>query len=150
MSSMLSSHLPPKPASTGGLAFAFTPDSTKLVMSTALTSYILVIDISGEKPRVLRKFDHHRQRNNLSQDRVTKELRTNGDVEMVNADSDNESSDDDHDDTPLLGNVSRIAISADGQWLATSDDHCRTHIFNLDSVQVKSLITLLTAILTPL
>jgi U3 small nucleolar RNA-associated protein 4 len=28
-----------------------------------------------------------------------------------------------------------MAISPDGQWLATTDDHRRTHIFNLDAVQ---------------
>lgn len=33
--------------------------------------------------------------------------------------------------------VSRMAFSADGQWLATTDDHCRTHIYNLDAVQVS-------------
>ncbi|KAJ3919467.1 WD40 repeat-like protein [Lentinula edodes] len=131
--SIISLHLPQKPASTGGLSFAFTPDSTKLVMSTALTSYILVIDISEEKPRVLRKFDHHRQRNNLSNDRVTKDLKTiNDDVEM-GSDVEEDSSDD--DDSPLLGSVTRMAVSADGQWLATSDDRSRTHIFNLDSIQ---------------
>ncbi|KAJ3795815.1 WD40-repeat-containing domain protein [Lentinula aff. detonsa] len=132
-SSIISPHLPQKPTSTGGLSFAFTPDSTKLVMSAALTSYILVIDISEEKPRVLRKFDHHRQRNNLSVDRVTKDLKTvNADVEM---DSDDDEDDSSEEDTPLLGSVTRMAVSADGQWLATSDDHCRTHIFNLDSIQ---------------
>jgi U3 small nucleolar RNA-associated protein 4 len=34
--------------------------------------------------------------------------------------------------------VLRLAVSADGQWLASSDDHARTHVFNLDSVQVRS------------
>lgn len=33
--------------------------------------------------------------------------------------------------------ISRMAISADGQWLATTDDLSRTYIFNLDSVQVS-------------
>jgi len=43
------------------------------------------------------------------------------------------------DDTgSCITNVSRMAISADGQWLATTDDLARTYIFNLDSVQVRS------------
>ncbi|KAJ3828506.1 WD40 repeat-like protein [Lentinula raphanica] len=136
-SSIISPHLPQKPASTGGLSFVFTPDSTKLVMSTALTSYILVIDISEDKPRVLRKFDHHRQRNNFSTDRVTKDLKTaNVDTEMGSDDDDvNEDNSDSDEDEPLLGSVTRMSVSADGQWLATSDDRCRTHIFNLDSIQ---------------
>ena len=33
--------------------------------------------------------------------------------------------------TPL---ITRLTISADGQWLASTDTHRRTHIFNLDSV----------------
>ncbi|KIK71282.1 hypothetical protein GYMLUDRAFT_90263 [Collybiopsis luxurians FD-317 M1] len=127
--SIVASHLPH--SSSGGVSFAFTPDSAKLVMSTAMSSYVLVVDISGEKPQVLRKFDHHRQRNNLSHDRVTKNLKTNDDAEMAEASE----QDSGEDDLPLLGSISRIAISADGQWLATSDDRCRTHIFNLDSIQ---------------
>ena len=31
--------------------------------------------------------------------------------------------------------ITRMAISPDGQWLATTDDHRRTHVFNLDAVQ---------------
>ena len=33
--------------------------------------------------------------------------------------------------TPL---ITRLSVSADGQWLASTDTHRRTHIFNLDSV----------------
>lgn len=35
--------------------------------------------------------------------------------------------------------VTRMSVSPDGQWLATSDDRCRTHVFNLDSIQVRLL-----------
>ena len=35
---------------------------------------------------------------------------------------------------PLPVTITRMAVSPDGQWLATTDDHMRTHIFNLDSV----------------
>lgn len=42
-----------------------------------------------------------------------------------------------HETDPALTNVSRMAISADGQWLATTDDLSRTYVFNLDSVQVR-------------
>ncbi|KAF5368316.1 hypothetical protein D9758_002360 [Tetrapyrgos nigripes] len=126
LTSILQPHLPRKPLSTGGLAFAFTPDSTKLVMSTSMTSYVVVIDISGDKPQVLRKFDHHRQ----PPGRVLKDLKTNGDVKMGEPQDDSDS-----DEEPLVSNIFRLAISADGQWLATSDEHCRTHIFNLDSLQ---------------
>jgi len=43
---------------------------------------------------------------------------------------------DDEEQVSAAVNVLRLAVSADGQWLASSDDHARTHIFNLDSVQV--------------
>ena len=39
---------------------------------------------------------------------------------------------------PMPATITRMAISPDGQWLATTDDHLRTHIFNLDSVQHHS------------
>jgi len=94
-----------------------------------MTSYILVIDISGEKPKVLRKFDHHRQ----PIGRVLKELKTTGDVEMTDF---RNAMDGEQD--PLVSNIFRIAVSSDGQWLATSDEHSRTHVFNLDSLQVRS------------
>lgn len=41
-------------------------------MSTALSSYILIIDLTGEKPRVLRRFDHHRMQDSIVHDRVVK------------------------------------------------------------------------------
>jgi len=45
-----------------------------------------------------------------------------------------------HDSSPCVTNVSRLAISADGQWLATTDDLARTYIFNLDSVQYHCVL----------
>ncbi|KAK7463831.1 U3 small nucleolar RNA-associated protein [Stygiomarasmius scandens] len=126
LTSILQPHLLGQLPSTGGLAFSFTPDSSKLVMSSTMTSYILVIDISGEKPKVLRKFDHHRQ----PIGRVLKELKTTGDVEMTDF---RNAMDEEQD--PLVSNIFRIAVSSDGQWLATSDEHSRTHVFNLDSLQ---------------
>lgn len=140
-------------------------------MSTAVPSYILVIDLTGEKPHVLRRFDHHRIQDSIVQNRVLKGrvlkgilseakingVHVNGDVntEMVDAespqaeegDSDDEEKDRDEDQdveederktTAALISVDRIAVSADGQWLATSDNQARTHIFNLDSISVSS------------
>ncbi|THV05977.1 WD40 repeat-like protein [Dendrothele bispora CBS 962.96] len=126
LTSALQPHLPGKLPSTGGLAFTFSPDSTKLVMSSSTTSYVLIIDISGDKPKVLRRFDHHRQ----PLGRVLKDLRVDEDVEMRDSQDDSQ-----EDEGPIVSNIFRIAISIDGQWLATSDEHCRTHVFNLDSLQ---------------
>ena len=173
-SSILQAHIPASSSrslSLGGLAFHFTPDSSRLIMSTAIPSYILVIDLTGEKPRVLRRFDHHRiqdsamHHNSALNGRVLKgKARINGthvngdvDTKMANAQSpqkeekeqdtgDEESNSDKDEDeqenekltTATSISVERIAVSADGQWLATSDSQARTHIFNLDSVSVSS------------
>ncbi|KAF8078360.1 WD40-repeat-containing domain protein [Lyophyllum atratum] len=136
-SSILQSHIPGSTtSSTGGQAFRFTPDSSKLVMSTAISSYILVIDLMGEKPRVLRRFDHHRSKDSIVRDRVVKGLKTDDDVQMGDATSEEE----EDSSAPAVTSVLRISISPDGQWLATSDDRARTHIFNLDSIQHHSVL----------
>lgn len=167
-SSILQSHIPASSSCTsplGGLAFHFTPDSSRLIMSTAVPSYILVIDLTRDKPRVLRRFDHHRIQDSMVY--LNSELKgraliqgkekingvhVNGDVDTEIADAespqeeeeqdtnDEKDSDEDEDEeedekiTAALIAVDRIAVSADGQWLATSDNQARTHIFNLDSI----------------
>lgn len=39
-----------------------------------------------------------------------------------------------------FGTISRMSVSPDGQWLATTDSHRLTHIFNLDSIQHHALL----------
>jgi len=117
-----------------------------------MTSHILFIDLGtdGQKPRVLRKFDHHRSQN-LIGGRLTvirsqgigmqpkkgkekrkitlqRELQTEQIDQAMEADTVVTSG---AETTPALTTVSRMAISADGQWLATTDDLSRTYIFNL-------------------
>lgn len=137
-------------------------------MACAMSAHVIIIDLSGEQPVVLRKFEQHRQRDVLLGKRVIRgrsksvgpSATTGQDVDMDGAhrkpegqgdpmdvdgdaapeDRDNSGSDSDSDEepilpsTPFVSTVTRIAISADGQWLATTDIHRRTHIFNLDSV----------------
>jgi hypothetical protein len=111
-------------------------------MSTAMSSHILIIDLGAndEKIRILRRFDHHRIRNTIVHDRVVKRQKPVADIEMEELDASTRDNEDEGEmeTTPVVVNVLRIGISADGQWLATSDDRCQTHIFNLDSVQVWS------------
>ena len=162
-SSILQAHIPTsssRPLPLGGLAFHFTPDSFRLIMSTAVPSYVLVIDLTGEKPRVLRRFDHHRIQDSIvHHNRALKGIqgksKTNGvhvngdmdtemaDVESPQEEEDQDTSDDEKDEEAdekltkaTLISVDRLAVSADGQWLATSDNQARTHIFNLDSISV--------------
>lgn len=109
-------------------------------MASAISSYILVIDLAADKPRVLRRFEHHRLQNTVLGERVVKgrtPSQENEDVDMENAAaSDAESESDDEVDlpAPVHATVTRMAVSADGQWLATADDRRRTHVFNLDAV----------------
>ncbi|KAH9487140.1 U3 small nucleolar RNA-associated protein 4-like protein [Psilocybe cubensis] len=169
-SSILQAYIPASPShaiSTGASAFQFTPDSSKLIMSTALSSYVLVINLIGDKPRVMRRFDQHRLRDSIVHDRVVKgrtlaldsaekklvngHTHVNGDasmdVDMAEPDVESpppaneasEASDDEDDDqdvssTSATVSVDRIAVSTDGQWLATTDSRARTHIFNLDLI----------------
>ncbi|KAJ3508306.1 hypothetical protein NLJ89_g5832 [Agrocybe chaxingu] len=156
------------PASTGGLSFRFTPDSSKLVMSTAMSSYVLVVDLTCEKPRVLRRFDHHRMLDSVVHDRVMKgrvvgkkselngraavngDVEGDKDVEMGDADSppptehsEDESEESEREDVMLTAavvSIDQIAISTDGQWLATSDNKARTHVFNLDSISYHTVL----------
>ena len=133
-------------------------------MSTAVPSYVLVIDLTGEKPRVLRRFDHHRIQDSIvhhnralkgiqgKKAKINGAVHVNGDMdtEMVDVGSpqeehqdtsDEEKVEDEEEDENLtkaaLISVDRLAVSADGQWLATSDNQARTHIFNLDSISVS-------------
>jgi len=145
------------------------------VLCTALSSYVLVIDLASEKYKVLRQFEHHRIKDlsksgrmlrgklaaatarNKGQPKLNGHVIVNGDdVEMgepgsppgpgkpngleeseeseteeVHNTSDSE--EEDEDNTAIVS-IDRAAISADGQWLATSDSLSRTHIFNLDSI----------------
>ncbi|KAJ7492841.1 WD40-repeat-containing domain protein [Mycena latifolia] len=132
-SSILQAHLPTKITSTGGLAFHFTPDSSKLVIATAVGSYILIVDLGAddEKPRVLRRFDHHRH--GSSSDRVVKGRP--GDERAEIPDAAVEESENEVLSVPLATSILRLATSFDGQWLASSDSYARTHVYNLDSVQ---------------
>ena len=131
-------------------------------MSTAVPSYVLVIDLTDEEPHVLRRFDHHRIQDSIvHHNRALKGIQgkakingvhVNGDMdaEMEDVESPQEEEDQDSSDgeegedeenekltKAALISVDRLAVSADGQWLATSDNQARTHIFNLDSISVS-------------
>lgn len=115
-----------------------------------MSSYIIVIDLGTEaSPRVLRRFEHHRMKDVIVGDRVVKRRRNaDQDIEMLDVDVDADGAEntaeasegEDEEEVPetVVATVSRMAISSDGQWLATSDDCCRTHVFNLDSIQVRA------------
>lgn len=138
-SSIIKVQLPEANATTGALAFAFTPDSSKLAMSVALSGYILIIDLHShdERPTVLRRFNQHRKSNGHVGNRVVRGRRAvdTGPSSGSEAEEDEKDIEDIEDQKPTLARITRMVISADGQWLATSDDLSRTHIFNMDSIQ---------------
>lgn len=106
-------------------------------MATAMSSYLLLIDLVEAEPRVLRRFDHHRAKNLIGGERVVKKARsTRREARREEGDAVMEDVEEVDVKGTVVTCVSRMAISADGQWLATTDDLARTYIFNLDSVQV--------------
>ncbi|KAK7064410.1 WD-repeats-region domain-containing protein [Favolaschia claudopus] len=137
-SAVLRAHLPPKSVSTGSLAFHFTPDSSKLVIATAVGSHILIIDLGAEdeQPRVLRRFDHHRHGSSIASSRLVKGRVA--DLEAADTPADEDEAESEPEPTPsaiTTTSILRLTTSFDGQWLASSDSHGRTHVYNMDSIQ---------------
>lgn len=117
--------------STGGNYVVFTPDSSKVVLASASTSFILIIDLSTEDPTVLRRFDQHGKLTSLSHG--GRLIRGSSRSQVQDVDGSGGGGALLQSDGPP--SVVRMAVSPDGQWLATSDELCRTFVFNLDSIQ---------------
>ncbi|KAG1871158.1 WD40-repeat-containing domain protein [Suillus tomentosus] len=117
------------PVSTGGSSFTFTPDSSTLIMASAITSLILVIDLSSEAPTILRTFNQHCNAGSITSGRMVRGINRG-------------ISDEDEQSVGGIDSVAimKMAVSPDGQWLATSDDLCRIFIFNLDSIQYHTTL----------
>ncbi|KAI9312630.1 WD40-repeat-containing domain protein [Dichotomocladium elegans] len=87
----------------------FTPGSDKIIIVT-VESRILIIDLRHWEENtfeVLGEFSHHRGFDSDGKAIENREAAT----------------------------VITVAVSADGQWLATGDDKNRIHVFNLDSLK---------------
>jgi U3 small nucleolar RNA-associated protein 4 len=146
--SLLREHLPDTLSSCGASALTFSPDSSKLIIATT-AAFILVLDLVSDSTsaRVLRRFDQHRLRSIMAEGRVLTGRRNDEDHEADASKSEKRSEGHETknrgmanptDAKPMPATITRMAISPDGQWLATTDDLLRTHIFNLDSVQHHS------------
>ena len=101
-----------------------------MVLASASTSTVLIIDVSTEEPTVLRQFDQHGKLVPVSGGRL---VRGSSRSQVQDAD-------DDEGELPQANgppSVVRMAVSPDGQWLATSDELRRTFVFNLDSIQAR-------------
>lgn len=164
LTGVLQSHLSSSSSSsvsTASSTMQFTPDSTKLVL--AIESLVVLLDLtvdSNEKSavQVIRSFPQHRSTSTRGETRVIKPLPSStrqgrgqdNDVKMNGngSDDDDESEEaesDLEDGEPLRRSedreswplISQMSISADCQWLATSDLAGRTHVFNVDAVKVS-------------
>ncbi|KAF9109281.1 U3 small nucleolar RNA-associated protein [Mortierella sp. AM989] len=120
---------------TGAHYLSFTPDSTRLVVAST-DSHVVIVDISQWESGnfdILRKFGQHRG--------------TGGkDAESMDVDEDDE----------IIGGEGHVetivfmAVSADGQWLATGDLKNRIFVFNLDTLQHHATLPVFDAPLTAL
>jgi U3 small nucleolar RNA-associated protein 4 len=152
LQTLLREHLLNTSSSCGASALAFSPDSSKLIIATT-TAFVLVLDLVSDSDstsvRVLRRFDQHRHRKSMVEGRVLTGRRNDEDNEADASESELDAEELDGESRgitdpqptnaePMPATITRMAISPDGQWLATTDDHLRTHVFNLDSVQHHS------------
>lgn len=106
----LHEYLANKGASGGAHHVLFTPGSDRLIVVT-VESRVLVIDLRKWEQgtfEVLREFGQHRG--------LTKDQSSEGEGRA---------------------SVLSVAVSPDGQWLCTADEHSRIHVFNLDSLKVR-------------
>lgn len=140
---------------TGASALTFTPDSRRLVLASALTGDITIVDLSAvvsdESARlgeasVVRVFEQDASAT-VGGRVVAGGKRVKG---SSSADSppdggmDVDGSDDDSDDgrAPRArggrATVKCLAVGPDGQWLAVSDLLGRTRVYNLDTLQLHA------------
>ena len=124
----------------GASAMGFSPDSTKLVLGMHSCASVLVLNLAEQcsdrhanerrkwQPSILRQFDYHK----VSRKSDTRYSWTS----MPMLKSNNNLS-----RAPGVGvEISSLAISPDGQWMATTDDCCQTHVYNFDALQVISIL----------
>jgi U3 small nucleolar RNA-associated protein 4 len=135
----------------------FTPDSSKLIMATTVEPYILILDLSQSTIGVIARLDDHIRPSKFASDRVVlpakayahsankNQSEDDADVNMENGDkakSDDSDSEDDgvNQARVVIASIRRIAVSVDGEWLATADNLSRTHVFNLDLLKHHSML----------
>ncbi|KAG0375769.1 U3 small nucleolar RNA-associated protein [Mortierella sp. AD032] len=121
---------------TGAHLLAFTPDNSRLVVAST-DSTVVIVDISqweSGKFDILAKFAQHRGVGG----KITGSMDVDGEEEeTVGGDG-------------LVETIISMAVSADGQWLATGDTKNRIFVFNLDTVQHHATLPTFDAPLTAL
>ncbi|KAG8997306.1 U3 small nucleolar RNA-associated protein [Tulasnella sp. JGI-2019a] len=118
-----STHKPAPHPSAAASKLMFTPDSMRLVIACAPSAHIVVFDLNNEDDvRVLRVFDQHADDDTGRTVKGIRGTRTfeESDVRGIRSSA---------------ARVLAMSVSHDGQWLASSDERGRVHVFNLDSMQ---------------
>jgi U3 small nucleolar RNA-associated protein 4 len=127
-SDVIKSHFGPK-ATFGATALSFNIDGTKLILGLSQGGLVVVVEVnSAGDPKVLRVFDHHHQLN--ARTRLKRGVKSRRDI--MDIDSSISPA-----ETGPGAMVVHLATSYDGQWLASTDLRGCTHVFNLDSIQVR-------------
>ena len=122
-----------KSNSTGATYLLFSADSNKLLLGMATSAHVVVVDLQSSplSATILRSFSHHRTR-----DFVTRDGQSNRVIKAMPGEKTKDS-----EGEEALTSICGLAVSADGQWLASTDLLGRTYIFNMDSMQVSSYPT---------
>jgi U3 small nucleolar RNA-associated protein 4 len=148
----------------GARSIEFSADSSRLVLAGSLSSDVVVMSLGfldgAPQIKLLRVFPHRAsprlvdlvdlQRPVITPSSIiaTTPSLENASTSPSSPSSSSSSSSGDLDDPGLphllvdhspLSFISKIAISPDGQWLATADSRKTLRIFNLDSMKVKVL-----------
>ncbi|KAG0365918.1 WD40-repeat-containing domain protein [Gamsiella multidivaricata] len=120
---------------TGAHFLSFTPDSTRLVVAST-DSHVVIVDIAQWESGnfdTLRKFGHHRGAGG----KESESMDVDGQEDIVGGEGQAET-------------IVYMAVSADGQWLATGDLKNRIFVFNLDTLQHHATLPVFDAPLTAL
>lgn len=143
------SHLGLAQRGCGASSLLFTPDSGRLVMALVGSAHVVVVELPSDAhddTTVVRCFA---PQHNLIGGRSVVQPKGgrrrgrkahDGDVEMVEAkesESDEEGKAEPKGPAPW---VTGLAVSDDGQWLATSDLGGKVTVFNLDTLQLHALL----------
>ncbi|KAF9190734.1 U3 small nucleolar RNA-associated protein [Haplosporangium sp. Z 767] len=120
---------------TGAHFLTFTPDSTRLVVAST-DSHVVIMDIAQWETGnfdILRRFGHHRGAGGKEDESMD----VDGDEDVVGGEG-------------QIETIVSMAVSADGQWLATGDLKNRIFVFNLDTLQHHATLPTFDAPLTAL
>ncbi|KAI8457958.1 WD40-repeat-containing domain protein [Phakopsora pachyrhizi] len=130
--------------SQGASFIQFTPDSQRLVLASTFTKNLVVMSLDVEDHsniRVLRKFKQHH--GNLAQVQTGQRpiiKLSSGSIptskqDKCSTDEETVETDIDQSDCQNTVTILSVALSPDGQWLASCDSSFTLHIFDMDSMK---------------